>query len=145
MSVSICCPHCSITNNVPRERLGDNPRCGKCKSALFTAQATNLTAANYNSMLQRNDIPVLIDCWASWCGPCQQFAPVFEQAAAQFEPHLRLAKLDTEAEQGIAAQLQIRSIPTLILFRQGKEVARISGALPLSQLKQWLIQQGVSL
>ena len=80
----------------------------------------------------------------AWCGPCQQFAPVFEQAAKQFEPHIRLAKLDTEAQQAIAAQWQIRSIPTLILFRQGKEAARISGSLPLGQLKQWLVQQGVS-
>lgn len=145
MSLNICCPHCSVTNKVPQERLGDGPKCGKCKSPLFAGQTTNLTSANYSSMLQRNDIPVLIDCWASWCGPCQQFAPVFEQAAGQFEPAIRLAKLDTEAEQGIAAQLQIRSIPTLILFKQGKEAARISGALPLSQLKQWLIQQGVQL
>jgi thioredoxin 2 len=96
-------------------------------------------------MINRNDIPVLVDCWASWCGPCQQFGPIFEQAAGQFEPKIRLVKLDTEAEQTIGAQLQIRSIPTLILFRQGKEVARVSGALPLGQLKQWLIQNGVDL
>lgn len=145
MKTSICCPHCSATNNVPTARLGDGPKCGKCKQPLFQGSPTTLTAANYQNMIQRNDIPVLVDCWASWCGPCQQFAPVFEQAAGQFEPKLRLLKLDTEAEQTIAAQLQIRSIPTLILFKQGKETARVSGALPLGQLKQWLIQNGVDL
>ena len=145
MTSSICCPECSATNNVPTNRLGDGPKCGKCKQALFQGNTVNLTSANYQNMINRNDIPVLIDCWATWCGPCQQFAPIFEQAATQFEPNLRLAKLDTEAEQAIAGQLQIRSIPTLILFKQGKEIARISGALPLGQLKQWLTQQGVKL
>ena len=105
----------------------------------------DLTAANFSSVINRNDIPVLVDCWASWCGPCKQFAPTFEQAANNFEPAVRLAKLNTEAEQGIASQWQIRSIPTLILLRQGKEIARTSGALPLAQLKQWLTQQGINL
>ncbi|MDO6562382.1 thioredoxin TrxC [Amphritea sp. 1_MG-2023] len=145
MTTSICCPNCSATNNVPTARLGDGPKCGKCKQPLFQGATTALTAANYQSMINRNDIPVLVDCWASWCGPCQQFGPTFEQAAGQFEPKIRLVKLDTEAEQTIGAQLQIRSIPTLILFKQGKETARVSGALPLSQLKQWLIQNGVDL
>lgn len=144
MTSSICCPSCSATNNVPTVRLGDGPKCGKCKQPLFQGKTTILTNTNYQSMINRNDIPVLIDCWATWCGPCQQFAPTFEQAAKEFEPKLRLAKLDTEAEQTIARQLQIRSIPTLILMKQGKEIARISGALPLGQLKQWLIQQGVN-
>lgn len=143
--LNISCPHCSVTNKVPQQRLTDGPKCGKCKVPLFTSGAMDLTAANYSNVLYRNDIPVLVDCWASWCGPCQQFAPVFEQAAQQFEPHIRLAKLNTETEQSIAAQLQIRSIPTLILFKGGKEVARISGALPLGQLQQWLQQQGVDL
>lgn len=145
MISTISCPHCTATNNVPTTRLGDGPKCGKCKQPLFQGKPTDLTAANYQNMVTRNDIPVLVDCWASWCGPCKQFAPVFEQAAGQFEPRVRLAKLDTETHQTIAAQLQIRSIPTLILFKQGKEVARISGALPLGQLKQWLNQNGVDL
>ena len=144
MPLNINCPQCNVTNKVPAERMGDKPKCGKCKQVLFQGKTTELTAANYNSMLNRNDIPVLIDCWASWCGPCQQFAPVFEQAAAEFEPGIRLVKLNTEAEQGIATQLQIRSIPTLILFKQGREAARISGALPPGQLKQWLQQQGIA-
>ncbi|WP_428035600.1 thioredoxin TrxC [Amphritea sp.] len=145
MTSNISCPHCSATNKVPTERLSDGPKCGKCKQPLFQGKPVDLSATNYQSMISRNDIPVLVDCWASWCGPCKQFAPVFEQAAGQFEPRLRLAKLDTEAQQAIAAQLQIRSIPTLILFKQGRESARISGALPLGQLKQWLMQNGVDL
>ncbi|SEQ21570.1 thioredoxin [Amphritea atlantica] len=145
MALNISCPGCSTLNKVPAERLQDGPKCGKCKQPLFQGKPVDLTAANYQNMVTRNDIPVLVDCWASWCGPCKQFAPVFEQAAGLFEPKLRLAKLDTEAEQTIAAQLQIRSIPTLILFKQGRESARISGALPLGQLKQWLNQNGVDL
>ncbi|WP_027858505.1 thioredoxin TrxC [Marinobacterium jannaschii] len=145
MAINISCPHCQVSNRLPEERLGDGPKCGKCKQVIFTGKPLDITAANISATLAKNDIPVLVDCWASWCGPCQQFAPVFNQAAQQFEPHLRLAKLDTEAQQAIAAQWQIRSIPTLILFRQGQEVARLNGAVPLAQLKQWLLQQGISL
>ena len=144
MPLNLSCPHCNVTNRIPADRLGDGPKCGKCKNPVFSGKVQELSAANVSSVLNRNDIPVLVDCWATWCGPCQQFAPIFEQAAKEFEPNIRLAKLNTEAEQGIAGQWQIRSIPTLILFRQGKEVARMSGALPLPQLKQWLQQQGVT-
>ena len=144
MSLNLSCPHCNVTNRIPADRLGDGPKCGKCKNPVFSGKVQELSAANVSSVVNRNDIPVLVDCWATWCGPCQQFAPIFEQAAKEFEPNIRLAKLNTEAEQGIAGQWQIRSIPTLILFRQGKEVARMSGALPLPQLKQWLQQQGVT-
>ena len=145
MSINLSCPHCAVTNRVPEERLADGPKCGRCKEPLFSGKPQTVTAANLNGLPNNNDIPVLVGCWASWCGPCQQFAPTFDMAASQFEPELRLAKLDTEAEQAIAAQWQIRSIPTLILFRNGREVNRLSGALPLPQLKQWLQQQGVSL
>lgn len=144
MPLNLSCPQCNVTNRVPAERLGDGPKCGKCKQPLFSGEVQTLSSANVSSVLHSNDIPVLVDCWASWCGPCQQFAPTFEQAARNFEPNIRLAKLNTEAEQGIAAQWQIRSIPTLILFKQGKETARMSGAMPLPQLKQWLQQQGIA-
>ena len=145
MPLNLSCPQCHVTNRVPAERLGDGPKCGKCKQPLFSGEVQTLSSANVSSVLHSNDIPVLVDCWATWCGPCQQFAPIFEQAARSFEPNIRLAKLNTEAEQGIAAQWQIRSIPTLILFKQGKEVARMSGAMPLPQLKQCLQQQGIAL
>jgi thioredoxin len=141
---SIACPACTKTNRVPSERLGDGPRCGHCKKPLFSARPMTLTAANAAAMLNNTELPVLVDCWASWCGPCRSFAPVFEQAAARFEPRVRFAKLDTEANQSLAARWGIRSIPTLILFRGGKEVDRVSGALPAAQLAQWLSRQWVN-
>ncbi len=139
----INCPHCFTANRVPADRLSDNPQCGKCKRSLFIGKPVELNPGNVSALLDKNDIPVLVDCWAPWCGPCQQFAPIFESAAAQFEPHLRLAKLNTEAVPSIAQRWNIRSIPTLILFHRGKEIQRISGAMPLPQLKQWLAQAGV--
>jgi thioredoxin 2 len=120
--------------------LADNPRCGRCKQALFSGKSLALNEANLQPTLTGNQIPVLVDCWAPWCGPCQSFAPVFEEAASRLEPLLRFAKLNTEAEQKIAQQWAIRSIPTLILFREGQELDRKSGALPLPQLMQWLHQ-----
>ncbi len=140
-TINISCPKCSATNRLPNDRLADGPTCGKCKKQLFTGKAVVLTAANVASTLNHNEIPVLVDCWAPWCGPCKSFAPIFEQAAKEFEPRLRLAKLNTEEQQQIAGRWNIRSIPTLILFKQGKEVARQAGAMSMPQLKQWLQQQ----
>ena len=144
MSVlQINCPHCFATNRLPAERLIDKPQCGKCKRPLFVGKPMELNPGNVAVTLDRNDIPVLVDCWAPWCGPCKSFAPVFEQAAQLLEPRLRLAKLNTEAVPSLGQRWNIRSIPTLILFKQGKEVQRIAGALPLPQLQQWLKQAGV--
>ncbi len=142
-SLHICCPHCLATNRVPVERLTAGPKCGKCKKPLFTGQPQQLTAGNVSAVLRNNNIPVLVDCWAEWCGPCKSFAPVFGQAARELEPWLRLAKLNTEEVPQLAGQWNIRSIPTLILFRDGQEVQRVSGALPLEQLYAWLQQAGV--
>jgi thioredoxin 2 len=133
--IQITCPNCNAANRVPEERLGDKPQCGKCKKPLF--------AGKVSAILDKNDIPVLVDCWAPWCGPCKSFAPVFEQAAGILEPKIRLAKLNTEAVPSIAQRWAIRSIPTLILFRKGKEVQRVSGAMSLQQLQQWLRSAGV--
>ena len=134
----IVCPHCLRPNRVPQARLREAPTCGACHSGLFRGQPIAVDGAGLQVMVTRSTQPVLVDCWAPWCGPCLQFAPVYAQAAAQLEPGLRLLKLDTEAHPQAAGQLQIRSIPTLILYSGGRERARTSGALPLAGLLQWL-------
>ena len=137
-TINISCPNCSVTNRIPENRLRDAPVCGKCKKPLFNNEVMELTPANVAVTLNHNQIPVLVDCWAPWCGPCRNFAPIFEQAAKQFEPNLRLAKLNTEEHQRVAGRWNIRSIPTLLLFEGGKEVDRVSGALSMQQLQAWL-------
>ena len=138
----IPCPACHGLNRIPAERLADAPRCGRCKADVLPGKPVELTQASFDAQ-NRGDLPLLIDVWASWCGPCCSFAPIFEQAAAQLQGRCRLAKLDSEANPQLSAEMGIRSIPTLILLRGGVEVARQSGALPLPQLLGWLRQQGV--
>jgi thioredoxin 2 len=141
-SLVIPCPHCNGLSRIPADRLGDAPRCGRCKETVLLGKPFDLTQASYANQI-KGDLPLLVDVWASWCGPCVAFAPTFQQAAAQLQGRARLAKLDSEANPQLSAQLGIRSIPSLLLFKNGKEVARQSGALPLQQLLAWLNSQGI--
>ena len=134
----IVCPHCDSTNRVPADRLTDVPRCGKCKQALFSKHPTKLTSANFRHHIERSDIPVVVDFWAPWCGPCKMMAPVFEQATAHLEPGVRLAKLNTEEEGTIAGQFRIQSIPTLVIFKGGQEIVRQSGTMDINSLINWI-------
>jgi len=137
-NLHVVCPHCATVNRIFGPKLKDAPNCGRCKQPLFTGQPLALTAADFDRHLTRNDLPVVVDFWAPWCGPCRMMAPTFEQAARDLEPQVRLVKVDTEAEPQLAARFNIRSIPTLAVFFQGREIARHSGALDLGSLKRWL-------
>lgn len=136
-SLHIVCPHCLAVNRLPAARLEQAPNCGQCHRTLFEAHPAELNQASFARHIERNDIPVLVDFWAPWCGPCKMMAPQFAQAASLLEPRLRLAKVNTEAEQGLAAQYGIRGIPTLVLFRGGREIARQSGAMGAQDIVRW--------
>jgi thioredoxin 2 len=136
--VHLICGHCNAIVRVPAARLGESPRCPKCRHALFEGRPLALNAANFDKHLTRSDIPLVVDFWAPWCGPCRMMAPYYEQAAKEIEPKARLAKVNSDEEPALSARYGVRSIPTLVAFKRGREVARQSGAMDLNALLRWV-------
>jgi len=138
-SLHVVCPHCAAINRLPAARLTDNPACGQCRQPLFRGEPCTLDTASFDRHIGRSDLPVVVDFWAPWCAPCRAMAPTFSSVAGELEPRVRLAKVNTEAEPELAARFGIRSIPTLAIFRDGREVARQSGALDSRTLRRWVL------
>lgn len=138
----LACPQWLTPNRVPAERLDDEPKCGQCGAPVLPGTPVALGDATFDAFLQRSDLPVVIDFWAAWCGPCRMMASHFEQVAAEMKSAMRFAKVDTEQAQGVATRFGIRSIPTLILFKGGREAARVAGAMDRRGIRSWIEAQG---
>ncbi len=138
MSIKVVCPHCGKVNAIPLKESYAKANCGECKNSLLDTKPINLDEKSFDNQIINSDIPIIVDFWAAWCGPCKMMGPAFEEAATSFALKARFAKVDTEAQQNIAARFGIRSIPTIIAFKNNKEVDRVSGALSVSQLQDWV-------
>jgi len=136
----IVCPSCHTTNRIAEDKLTNAPNCGKCKNKLFLGKPSDLTIQNFTKHINNSSIPIVVDFWAPWCGPCQSMAPTYNQIASTMEPSVRFAKVNTEDQQQLASQYQIRSIPTLMIFKNGKIVAQQAGAMNSDMLTQWIKQ-----
>src|ERR1700724_3164149 len=134
----IVCPHCNSVNRIPNEKDARKAKCGHCHQPLFTGKPAPASAKSFATPIERNDIPVLVDFWAQWCGPCKAMAPVYERVASEFEPQVRFLKVDTELEPELAARYNIRRIPTLMLFRKGAVIAQQAGTMDAQALRSWL-------
>jgi len=139
-SILAVCGNCFSINRLPRDKLAAGGKCGSCHEKIFPGHPVELTQASFSRFITKNQLPVVVDYWASWCGPCKMMAPVFAATARDMEPFVRFAKVNTESEQTMAVSANIRSIPTLVLYRDGKEVTRVSGAMDASSLKTWIKQ-----
>jgi len=136
--MQVICPSCHTTNRIPYERISDGPKCGQCKKPVIQTKPIDLDSSSFLKHINNSDLPVIVDFWADWCGPCKMMAPIYEKTTGEMNTKFQFTKLDTQKHQQLAARYKIQSIPTLAVFRRGKEIARQSGALPAQQFKQWL-------